>query len=253
MRQYAMVIDLQRCVGCSACAIACKNGNNTAPSRDGQTHNWSDFLPEVSGVFPNVRYTMRPVLCNHCSEPACVAECPVNPQAMFKTDDGIVMHNNERCIGCLACQEACPYSQAQVAPDSIGYSVISYNEAGQPYFPQFEDDRELIAGCTTSGTELARLAGTNPPHATKFRHPDYEAIRRSGIVEKCIFCEHRVKKGQSPHCVEACPSQARIFGDLKDPQSNVSQLLKQYSATVLKPDAGTRPNVYYIRSYSART
>ncbi len=252
MRQYAMVIDLQRCVGCSACAQACKNGNNTAPYRDGQTHNWSDFLPEVRGVFPNVQYTMRPVLCNHCSKPPCVAACPVEPKALFKTDDGIVMHNNDRCIGCQACQEACPYSQTYVAPDGLSYSVISYNPDGEPYYGPFADDTTLIPGCTTSGAEIARLVGINPPHQTAYTHPDYAAVRRDGIVEKCIFCEHLVKKGAEPYCVSACPSQARIFGDVQDPGSAVSQLIKKYTATTLKPEAGTQPNVHYIRSYSAR-
>lgn len=249
MTQYAMVIDLHKCTGCGACALACKSGNNTANKSNGQTHNWADYLSEVSGKFPNVKYTMRPVLCNHCTDAPCVAACPAEPKAMYKTKDGITMHNDERCIGCRACQEACPYSTMEVKDNE--YSVISYNAEGKPYRPEFVDKTELIPGCTTSGAELAAKAGVIPPHRNAYDHPDYEDVRRDNIVEKCIFCEHRVKNGELPYCVIACPSQARTFGDIQDANSEIAQLVKKHKASVLKPEEGTSPNVYYIREYTA--
>ncbi|OQX10770.1 MAG: 4Fe-4S ferredoxin [Desulfobulbaceae bacterium A2] len=252
MTQYAMVIDLRKCVGCGACALACKNGNNTAPYSNGQTHNWADFLPDMKGAYPNARYTMRPVLCNHCSNAPCVEACPVEPKAMYKTPEGITMHNDERCIGCRECQKACPYSQEEVAVGSDGYSVISFNEENKPYHAAYADRTEMIAGCTTSGDELSKKAGAYPPSKTAFLHSEYQDVRRGGITEKCIFCEHRVKKGELPHCVLACPSQARTFGDIADPASEVAKLVKQHSGGVLKPEAGTKPNVYYIREFTAR-
>ena len=91
-----------------------------------------------------------------------------------------------------------------------------------------------------------------PPHQNKDRHPDYESVRRDNIVEKCIFCDHRLKNNELPACVEACPSGARVIGDVADGNSEVSKLLKHYEHFVLKPEDGTKPNVYYIRSYSAR-
>ncbi|MFH7319335.1 4Fe-4S dicluster domain-containing protein [Desulfurivibrio sp. D14AmB] len=253
MTQYAMVIDLQKCTGCGACALACKTGNNTASYNNGQTHNWADYQPEVKGTFPNTKYTMRPVLCNHCTNAPCVDACPVTPKAMFKTPEGITMHNDERCIGCRLCQQACPYSQMEVPANSEAYSVISYNKAGSPYQPIFADKSELVPGITTSGAELAAKVGSVPPHRTAYSHPDYQDVRRGGITEKCIFCEHRVKKGQPPNCVEACPSQARAFGDISDPSSEVARLIKKYKPSVLKPEAGTKPNVFYIREYSVRS
>lgn len=254
MTQYAMVIDLRKCVGCGACALACKTENNTAPRKNGQTYNWADFVHETVGKFPNTTYRTLPVLCNHCSNAPCVEACPVEPKAMYKTADGITMHNDERCIGCRACQEACPYSMSEVKLDGAfgEYSVISYNEEGAPTQPLFADKKELIKGCTTSGAELAAKIGTAPPHKMAYVHPDYEAVRRDNIVEKCIFCDHRVKNGELPYCVVSCPSGARVFGDVADPTSEVAKALHANRHFVLKPDAGTEPNVYYIREYSAR-
>jgi Fe-S-cluster-containing dehydrogenase component len=245
---YAMVIDLQKCVGCGACALACKTENNTAGRNFGQAHNWADFQNETSGKFPNTKYTARPVLCNHCSNAPCVKACPVTPKAMYKTKDGITMHNDERCIGCRACQQACPYSKMEVKGGET--SVISYNEDGKPYEPFYDDKSEMIPGCTTSPAELAGKTD-NPPHRTKYDHPDYQDVRRNNITEKCIFCEHRVKNGLLPNCVVACPAKARTFGDIQDKNSEVAQLIKKYKGTVLKPEKGTKPNVYYIRSFSA--
>ncbi|MGV1098392.1 4Fe-4S dicluster domain-containing protein [Thiovibrio sp. JS02] len=248
MTQYAMIIDLQKCVGCGACALACKTENNTALRGNGQTHNWADFLHETTGKFPKTTYKTMPVLCNHCANAPCVKACPVEPKAMYKTPEGITMHNDERCIGCRACQEACPYSRMEVKKDGE-YSVISFNEFDQPYEPFFAGKDELIKNCTTSGAEIAKLAGDTPPHRTRYDHPDYEDVRRAGIVEKCIFCEHRVKKGELPYCVVSCPAGARVFGDMADPGSEVSQLLKKHKPLTLQPEKGTKPNVYYIRNY----
>lgn len=251
MTQYAMVIDLRKCVGCGACALACKTENNTANRRGGQTFNWADFIHETTGKFPDTKYRTMPVLCNHCSNAPCVEACPVDPKAMYKTPEGITMHNDERCIGCRACQEACPYSMSEVK-QSGQYSVISYNAEGTPTQPFYADKTELLKGCTTSGAELAAKTGAVPPHKTAYLHPDYEAVRRDNIVEKCIFCDHRLKNGELPYCVLSCPSGARIVGDIQDPASEVAKLLKTHKHFVLKAEEGTKPNVYYIREYAAR-
>lgn len=251
MTQYAMVIDLQKCVGCGACALACKTENNTAIRHNGQTFNWADFLHETNGTFPNTQYKTMPVLCNHCSNAACVEACPVTPKAMYKTKDGITMHNEERCIGCRACQEACPYSREEVKRDGEygEYSVISFNEFDQPTQPFYTDKTEIIKNCTSSGAEVAKKADSTPPHRTRYFHSDYEDVRPAGKVEKCIFCDHRIKKGKLPYCVEACPAGARVFGDISNPTSKPAKLLRENKEYVLKPEAGTKPNVYYIREY----
>lgn len=250
-----MVIDLRKCVGCGACALACKTENNTALRKNGQTFNWADFVHETTGKFPKTAFRTLPVLCNHCSEAACVEACPVEPKAMFKTKDGITMHNAERCIGCRSCQDACPYSMWEVEKDGAygEYSIISYNEEGETIHGFYTDSTELLKNMSASGKELADKTGAKPPHQTNYNHPDYESVRRSNIVEKCIFCDHRIKNNELPACVEACPSGARIFGDLASGSSDVAKLLKKHPDFVLKPEAGTVPNVHYIREYSAKS
>ncbi len=96
--RYGMVIDLQRCVGCGACAIACKAENNTRTRGNEQTFNWADFVMKTEGTFPNVTHWVMPVLCNHCSNAACIEVCPVTPKAMFKTPEGITLHDPALCI-----------------------------------------------------------------------------------------------------------------------------------------------------------
>jgi Fe-S-cluster-containing dehydrogenase component len=244
-----MVIDLQKCVGCGACALACKTENNTQGSANGQTYNWADFIYREEGKFPNVSFTALPVLCNHCSDAPCVKACPVTPKAMFKTADGITMHSDARCIGCRRCQKACPYSAMDVTKEKTAYSVISANDPKEPPHAFYRDTTEIIKGGTASGTEVAKTAGDLPPYRNHFSHPDYESVRKQGVVEKCIFCEHRVKKGELPNCVVACPAKARIFGDLNDASSEPAGQLKKFKSFRLKEEKKTRPNVSYIRNF----
>jgi Fe-S-cluster-containing dehydrogenase component len=253
MARLGMVINLHNCVGCGACAIACKTENNTDLRGNGQTHNWADFIYKMEGKFPKLKYAAIPVLCNHCTDAACVEVCPVKPKAMFKTEDGITMHNDERCIGCRRCQKACPYSVKDVDKENAEYSVISYVGKKEDPHKFYTDKKELIPQCTASGFELSEATGETPPFATKYFSGEYEYVRRKRVTEKCILCSHRLKDGLDPYCVVSCPSGARTVGDFDDPNSEVSKLLKKYKHFRLKEDAGTNPNVYYIRDFQAKS
>jgi Fe-S-cluster-containing dehydrogenase component len=177
------------------------------------------------------------------------------PSAIFKTPDGFVLINDETCTGCKACQQSCPYSTEALDERSLAgetYSVISYNNKRKPAQPRWEDTTAMIPGCTASGAEVAKAAGAPVPAMNGYEAAETQAVRARGVFEKCTFCYHRVTHGLLPACVEVCPSKARIFGDLKDPKSEIAQIVKKQKYFRLQEDKGTKPNVYYINKYSVR-
>jgi len=118
--------------------------------------------------------------------------------------------------------------------------------------PFWSDKTSAIAGCTASGAEMAAKSGAKLPAMTAWQGGELQPIRTDDVVEKCTFCYHRVLNGLQPACVDACPSQARIFGDQEDPNSRIAQVLKKEKSFRLKEEKGTRPNVHYIGKYGAR-
>ncbi len=180
MPRYAMAIDLAACVGCAACAVACKLENEVPAGVD---RLWIRL--EERGTFPDLAMQYRPEQCLHCAEPPCVPVCPTG--ASHVTADGLVLVDAETCIACGACIAACPYDARYFDP--------------------------------------------------------------RGFVGKCTFCEHRIVQGQLPACVETCPTLCRTFGDLDDPESDVSRAIRAARRVdVLKPEQGTRPKLVYLNT-----
>ncbi len=226
MPRWGMVIDLDKCVACQACSAACRMENNTpvggpADAAADRVILWNEVLTFLEGEYPNVtaRYIPRP--CLHCDNPPCIRVCPV--QATYKNEEGIVLVNYDRCIGCRYCATACPY----------GARYFNW------YAPQWHP---------------ALKAHLNP-------EPEV-APRPVGVVEKCTFCVQRLRKARQkaeaegrvfqptdyiPACVETCTGRARYFGDLDDPTSLVSQLAKSPRAFRLQEELGTKPKVIYLR------
>jgi Fe-S-cluster-containing dehydrogenase component len=262
MSKYGMVINLHDCVACGACALACKTENNTQYGQEGRKYNWADFHVETEGTFPNVKQRYFPVLCNHCTDAPCVAACPVNPKAMYKTENGMTMHNDDRCIGCKACISNCPYSDDDVLEANVQYSIITHNPFGENTQAFYANEDVIIEGGTASPKELVDQVGIVPPCKNDYTHSDYSAVRPEGVTEKCIFCDHRVQDGLNPYCVDSCPTNARIFGDMEDSESAISIALSENDAVRMRNnkgeflsagEGGTDPNVFYIGDIEGTT
>jgi molybdopterin-containing oxidoreductase family iron-sulfur binding subunit len=226
MPRYGMVIDLDRCQGCRACMEACKVENNTP-----QASFWMYVFRLEEGKFPDTRQSFLPRPCQHCDNAPCVKVCPVG--ARFKRQDGIVLTDAQRCIGCRYCMVACPY----------GVNAFNWKDPQERYYLDWGDaDLKGVTG------------GAVPP----WQNPDLALVhgdeRRltaggghfKGVVEKCTFCVQRVEKRLDPACAVTCPVQAIAFGDLDDPKSPPRQALEGRDEFRLLEDLGTRPRVHYV-------
>ncbi len=207
--RFGMVVDLRKCTGCRACTVACKAENVTPPEV-----SYNVVLEQETGTFPNVRRMFMYKPCFHCGNPPCTPVCPV-AATWKREEDGIVVIDYDRCIGCRYCLTACPYGSRFI---DLG---LTFTDPPQPYE-------------TTPSPEYGqnRVRGRN-------RSP-------VGNARKCHFCIHRIYEGMLPACVETCIGRAIHFGDLDDPKSLVSQLLASEEAIRLKEELGTEPNVYYL-------
>ncbi|WP_448871986.1 4Fe-4S dicluster domain-containing protein [Desulfobulbus propionicus] len=203
--QYGMIIDLDRCVGCHACVIACKAEWEIPTQFD---RNWVHRLGPAR-TSSGMAATYYPGLCNHCENPPCVPVCPADPVRMIFKDaqsgetltmevaatwkdpfNGTVQVDRDRCIGCGACRDACPYN-ARFIDESLA------------------DDTCL------------------------------------GKVDKCSYCMPRVAQGLEPACVQTCPAGARIFGNLDDPDSEVSRYVKKGAVGLTSTAVQTGPHTMY--------
>jgi molybdopterin-containing oxidoreductase family iron-sulfur binding subunit len=160
-----------------------------------------------------------------------VKVCPVG--ARFKREDGLVLTDFDRCIGCRYCEVACPY----------GVNYFNWSEPkGNYYFDWKDPDLDEATGGAVppyKNPDLAGLQGDEQRRTAGGGH-------YKGVVEKCTFCVHRVEKGLSPACVATCPVSALLFGDLEDPGSPVSVTLRKKNHFRLLEELGTEPRVFYV-------
>jgi len=211
--RWGFVVDTTRCIGCGLCVMACKQENNV-PDDEEHTRTWIErhvvhadggltvqspeagingFTAEgAARIDPGATAAyFVPRLCMQCEDSPCTGVCPVG--ATYRTPDGVILVDADRCIGCGYCLLACPYGARYLVP-----------------------------------------AGGRTPQGV------------AGVADKCTFCYHRIVRGEQPACVEVCPVQARLFGDLEDPDSVVSRIIGSGITTVMRPEQETHPRVHYI-------
>jgi sulfite dehydrogenase (quinone) subunit SoeB len=199
-KQLALVIDLNVCVGCHACVTSCKEWNTSGsagPLADEHAYGASPtgtFFNRVqtyeAGAFPATDTIHFPKSCLHCEDPPCVPVCPTGASYKRK-EDGIVLVDYDKCIGCKYCAWACPYGAREL-----------------------DEERQVMTKCTLC---VDRIHDELLPPADR-----------------------------KPACVKACPTGARLFGDVKDPDSEVSRAIRERGGYALMPEWETNPANRYL-------
>lgn len=222
--KWGLVVDLDRCTGCEACVVACHAENNVPTvgkeqAEIGRTMQWIRVERTWEGDFPNPKVRFQPVLCQQCDAAPCEPVCPTF--ASYHTVEGLNGQVYNRCIGTRYCANACPYN------------VRFFNF----YNPAWDKPLHLQL------------------------NPDV-SVRSVGVMEKCTFCVQRIKAGEiqaeaekrevrdgeiQPACVQSCPTRAMVFGDLNDPNSEVSRMARSGRGTKLLGELGTLPKVTYLQ------
>lgn len=218
--EYGYALNLTRCIGCRKCAHACLKENNQ--SRDSDTDIEMSYIRvleldkgAINLETSNVYYDADTVpQKDKFYMPVQCHQCRQSPctkvcpvQATWQEKDGLVVVDYNWCIGCRYCMAACPYDARR----------FNYKK------PTIES------------------AAINPNQSYLSNR-----IRPKGVVEKCTFCLHRTREGKYPACLEVCPTGARVFGNLLDPNSEISYILKNKRVYILKEDVGTQPRFYYF-------
>lgn len=206
-KKWVMVIDLAKCENKRACIASCQSHHELKPE---QYHINTLAMQDDENSAPY--YMPKP--CFHCDNPPCTKVCPVN--ATFKRQDGIVLIDNERCIGCRFCMAACPYSAR----------IFNWSE------PKYSEEQK------------------NRVYDVELNVP-----QKKGTISKCLFSADQLRVGKLPYCVSSCPNGVYWFGDLnEDAVTNglsketvkFSKLIEENAGYTVLPELGTKPRVYYL-------
>lgn len=218
--EFGYALNLTRCIGCRRCAHAClKENNQSRDSADDIEMSYIRVLALNKGAInletSTVYYDPETVpQKDKYYMPVQCHQCRQSPctkvcpvQATWQEPDGLVVVDYNWCIGCRYCMAACPYDARR----------FNYQK---PTIPK---------------------DAVNPNQSYLGNR-----IRPKGVVEKCTFCLHRTREGKYPACLEICPTGARVFGNLLDPDSEINYILNNKRVYILKEDVGTQPRFYYF-------
>jgi molybdopterin-containing oxidoreductase family iron-sulfur binding subunit len=223
--KWGMVIDLAACVGCAGCSVACQSENNVpvvGPEQvaKGREMHWIRLDSYYEGSADNPTVVHQPMLCQHCDDAPCENVCPVN--ATNHSPEGLNQMVYNRCVGTRYCANNCPYKVRRF--NFLEYTADKVEPESLIYNPEV-------------------------------------TVRPRGVMEKCTFCVQRIEdvkiraKGDdrpiqdgeiTPACAAACPTDAIVFGDLKDPKSKVSQLAKANRRYKVLEELGVKPAITYL-------
>ena len=227
-RKWTMVVDNDRCTGCQACVVACQAENNIPINDEDHFHQrraieWIRIERYWEGEFPNVKARFLPIMCQQCDNAPCEPVCPV--YATYHNNEGLNVQVYNRCVGTRYCANNDPYN-------------VRFFNFWEPEWPDSLENQ---------------------------LNPDV-TVRTRGIMEKCTFCVQRIRRKEQeiekdgrgledgelqPACVQTCPTDALVFGDINDKKSKVAKLAKDDRHYKLLEKLGTEPNVVYLKKVEA--
>jgi len=268
MHHWGMVIDLNSCIGCTACMMACQSENNVPivgklmVSKAREMH-WIRIDRYFTGDVEDPQMVNQPMLCQHCEAAPCENVCPVNATAHYAEGLNVMIYN--RCVGTRYCSNNCPYKVRR-------FNYFDYNRR-----PLDQLYKNPITMTTAGEWELKRWyldrdRGSRPEDEWELlklvKNPDV-TVRMRGVMEKCSFCLQRIEQAKIAQklkatasgemgnvevpdgavqtaCQQACPAEAITFGNVKDPGSRVSKLKEQPRNYSVLEFLHTKPRLTYL-------